>query len=896
MSSIPIERWKLVSPYLDRALELSPADREVWLTELTNSTPDIAADVRTLLAAREENDFDGFLADSPAANAVEVAPAVLAGKRVGPYILEREIGRGGMGSVWFASRGDGRYDARVAVKLLTNAWVGEQGSRRFRREGNVLARLDHPNVARLLDAGVTEGGQPYLVLEYVEGSRIDEYANAQQLSVRARLRLFVGVLAAVSHAHRQLIIHRDIKPSNIFVTNDGTVKLLDFGIAKLITHDESTDAQTRADSRLLTPEYAAPEQLLGQPVTTATDVYSLGVTLYVLLTGQHPFPTVSHSLEAEVPRLLRGDLDSILRKALRKQPNERYASVDGFADDLRRFLNHEPVSAGPDSVRYRVGKFVRRHRGAVVGGVLTAIVLIAAVITTSLQMIEARRQRDEARFQARRAESANEFLNVLLLSDGGPDKPPLGRVERLELGARIIEQQYRDDPQFAGRMLVQLGRQFRGLSDTRRAVELMTRAYVLGQQQNDIELMARAQCTAAYAEVLAQALEPAKVRLVEAHDLMGQLSRPDVGLRVDCLQAEGQLELRSEHYPESEALLIDARRLLETSGETHRAAYTSVLNDLGGVYMQTYRLRESLDMAKLVGATHERYGRGGTSARLTILSNQTVSMAQMGETVEALALFERILKRARELESAGAEHFSYGVNRAAALNRLDRPEEALVAVAGLAARARSAENKHWLLGTLRTSAMSYAMLGRFDEAERDIQEATAVLNEGTAPNLAMRIPVELARARVYMGRGELESAQKVVTDALTFANYPEKKQLISVRAALAMGSEIAFARGQFAESETYARNALEMAEAVTRGPDTSGDVGEALVLLARARLVQGKRDAGPLLERALPPLTHGLGPSHRLTVLATSLKAASTDTDKTTATLQRDSGTPVATR
>ena len=314
-----------------------------------------------------------------------------------------------MGSVWRARRVDDRFETTVAVKFLHASWIGLQGEQRFRSEGQMLGRLDHPNIARLIDAGLLDATHPYLVLEYVEGETIDAYCAAKKLNVEARVELFLGVLAAVAHAHSHLIVHRDIKPSNIFVTHSGSVKLLDFGIAKLLDDATGAAALTKSGGTALTPQFAAPEQLLGKAVTTATDVYSLGLVLYVLLTGRHPILAESDSsaqlihavLTEDAPqastvasmpapwrRSLQGDLDNILGKALKKVPAERYASVGAFADDLKRYLTHEPVKAHADTVTYRLTKFVRRHRGGVLSGVLTVLVLCAATIITFLQKIE----------------------------------------------------------------------------------------------------------------------------------------------------------------------------------------------------------------------------------------------------------------------------------------------------------------------------------------------------------------------------------------------------------------------------------------------------------------------------------------------------------------------------
>jgi serine/threonine-protein kinase len=880
-----VDRWQVISGYLDRALELAPEERGAWLSELASREPAIAEEVSQLLDVRSEHGFDSFLGDSPVCAALDVVPGNMSGKRIGAYVLEREIGRGGMGSVWLASRGDGHYEGRVAVKLLGGAWLGEDATRRFRREATLLARLDHPHIARLIDAGITDFGQPYLVLEYVQGASIDEHCKTFGLGVPARLQLFSKVLEAVAYAHRRLIIHRDIKPANIFVADDGAVKLLDFGIAKLITHDELATPQTHAASVALTPEYASPEQLLGQSVTTATDIYTLGLTLFKLLTGRHPFPEARQStadavrtavhvdaplpsdvaLSQDTARELRGDLDNILCKALRKAPEDRYATVDAFADDLRRVLTHEPVTAGPDTVRYRVSKFVRRHRGSVAAGALTALALIAATAITTVQMIEARHQRDEAGFQTRRAEAANEFLNVLLQSDGGSDKPMLNGRERLELGVQMIERQYRDDPQFAARMLILLGEQFRGNNETKRAIELYSKAYDLGRQTRNPELMARAQCTAAYAEAVAQNTELAPKRLAEAKRLLAGVRNPLVDAQVDCLQAEGLLMSRLGDFNRAESILKQAQKLLEQANETYRATYTSVLNDLGGTYAQTNRYQKAYEMARLNGATHERYGRGGTGARMIIWSNEAVALAAMGEIKAAWELREKIQERVAYLEPDGQASLPFAVNLALVLNRLGRPGEALNALTNSVQRARDSHNNFWLLASLRATGESYTQLGRFAEAEAALADAMK-LAQTAKPNLNNRIPIEVAAIRLKMLRGDLDGAQRQAEALLAMADYPASQKFGAVRMVLTVASEIALKAGHPVEAERRARQALAVSESMARGENTSGDVGEALLALSKAKAAQSSIEtAKPLLERAVRCLTNGFGSDYGLT-------------------------------
>src|SRR5829696_4929618 len=286
MPVIDRARWQQLEPLLDRALELSGDELTPWLADLRSRSPELAAELTSLLSGEAVADRVGFLADPP--------DATLAGLQLGAYTLERPLGHGGMGSVWLARRTDGRFEGRAAVKLLNLALLSRAGQERFRREGSLLARLTHPGVARLYDAGVSASGQPYLVLEYIEGQRIDVFTREHALTREARVRLVLQVLAAVGHAHANLIVHRDIKPSNILVTADGTVKLLDFGIAKLLEeHQDGERTGLTADGGALTPDYAAPEQVRGEPITTSTDVYSVGVLLYLLLSGRHPTNTTA---------------------------------------------------------------------------------------------------------------------------------------------------------------------------------------------------------------------------------------------------------------------------------------------------------------------------------------------------------------------------------------------------------------------------------------------------------------------------------------------------------------------------------------------------------------------------------------------------------------------------
>ena len=452
MSDSYRQHWPRLSPLLDELLDLPPADRPARLQALRTQDPGLAADLEALLQRQDALDAQGFMT-----GAALPPPPGLTGQTLGAYTLERELGRGGMGQVWLARRTDGRYEGQVAIKLLQGGLFGRGDVARFEREGRILARLDQPHIARLLDAGVAdEGRQPFLVLEYVDGLPIDRHVQQRGLAVADCLRLVIDAAEAVAHAHARLILHRDLKPSNILVRADGQLKLLDFGIAKLLDEQAGAAAGdlTQQGGALFTPDYAAPEQLQGEDVTTATDVYALGVLLFRLLGGGHPardaattpLDRLRVAVEEEAPRLsdqvlrlggpdaarrareLRGDIDTIVAKALRKRPAERYANAAELAEDLRRTLAHEPIAAHPPGWWYLGSRFLRRHRM----GVAAAAVALAAVLGgASVAVLEAR----EAQAQREQAEGLLEFM----LGDLRKRLQPVGRLDALDaVGERAL--------------------------------------------------------------------------------------------------------------------------------------------------------------------------------------------------------------------------------------------------------------------------------------------------------------------------------------------------------------------------------------------------------------------------------------------------------------------------
>ena len=469
------ERWVQIRRIFEGALERPQQDRANYLRGVCARDDQLRQEVETLLASHDES---GDFLNQPAA---ELPGALLRTSddlssaefprmlRAGPYQLERRIGRGGMGSVWLASRVDHEYQRKVAIKMVKRGMDSAEILRRFRRERQLLAGLDHPNIARLIDGGSTPDGLPYLVMEYVEGTPIDHYCEQRKSSISERLNLFRSVCAAVQYAHTNLVVHRDIKAGNILVARDGTPKLLDFGIAKLIhTEFEAPAAETRPELRPMTLEYASPEQVRGESITTASNVYSLGVLLYKLLTGKFPYgPGVKSRMamqqaicEKDPPRpssvvlsdaggaipqatqiklaqeetrdkarlrlkrKLSGDLDAIILKALRKEPARRYASVEQFSEDIRRYLEGKPVKARGYAVDYRTRKFVTRNAAGV--GVMAA--LLALLLGGALWLgIQARRDRalaDAARSrESRHGTGADPGLRTVgRIQPGRPDR------------------------------------------------------------------------------------------------------------------------------------------------------------------------------------------------------------------------------------------------------------------------------------------------------------------------------------------------------------------------------------------------------------------------------------------------------------------------------------------
>jgi serine/threonine protein kinase len=751
------QRWHRASLHLDRALDLPASERDACLAVLRTEDPAAAADVEALLAEHRLLSAEGFL-DAPAS--VLPLDLPLAGVAVGAYTLVSPIGHGGMGSVWLASRSDGRFEGQAALKLLSASLVGRAGEERFKREGTILARLTHPHIARLIDAGVSRTGQPYLVLEHIDGRHIDRFCDEERLGVDARIHLFLDVQSAVAHAHANLIVHRDLKPSNVLVTSGGDVKLLDFGIAKLIESDTTGHAAptmlTREAGPALTPKYAAPEQVTGGPITTATDVYALGVLLFELLSGRHPtgvpdgapaakfvravveqeplrLSTAAHALDLEAEqalaakrgttpdklrRALRGDLETIVGKALKKNAAERYASVAEFADDLRRYVEHQPILARPDTVRYRAAKFVRRHQRsiAVVAAALVGVAALVAFYTVRLAA-----ERDRARMQAEKASKVSELLTGIL-TGADPYRTPDAReptVENLlQRGAERVAADLRDQPELQAEMFTLIGRTYERMGRLSQAQPLLEQALAIGRRT----------------------LGPDHVRLAQSLNDLGVLERQLGNLdRAEPLLTESlamRRRLLGSVDKDVAVTLVEVARVLQDRGRSAEAEPLA---------------REALAIRRQVfGEEHQETAVSKNELGLLILRHGDVAGAEP-LLRENLATTERTL---------GADH----PNAAAAKGNVAQVLIAKGDAAGaekllreaLAVNGRVFGEGHVRYATmLNTLAGALELQGRLAEAQSMFEQSLRIAEPQLSadhPRLLV-LEVNLARAQIARGRG-----------------------------------------------------------------------------------------------------------------------------------------------
>ncbi len=676
------DRWRLASPHLDRLLELPAEERRPYLAGLASEDPALAADLELLLGEERslrderylEHDAQDLLAESD-----------LVGQVFGAYALLEPLGAGGMGSVWLARRNDGRFEGTAAVKLLSAALLDSEGVARFRREGTILARLKHPHIAHLIDAGVSAIGQPYLVLEHVSGEPIDRWCDNRALDVASRVRLFLDVLAAAAYAHSNLVVHRDLKPSNVMVSTEGRVKLLDFGIAKLLAgggEDSAPTPVTREAGGAFTPAFAAPEQVLGERATTATDVYALGALLYLLLAGRHPVDSAGTSpaallraiLETDpdrpsdvvvdsrtmpaalrataarrastperLRRELRGDLDTIVAKALKKRPEERYASVTALAEDLRRYLAEEPIHARPDSWAYRSGKFARRNARSLAAAAAAVFVLTAVVAFYGARLAE---ERDRERLAAQKAAQVSEFLTGLLTNadpfEAADRREPTVR-SLLDLGATRVRHDLAAQPELRREMLTLLGRIYERRGAYGQALPLLDEAVALGRAQGPSRALAGSLNDLGVAQGKKAQWDAARATLEEALGMRRQVlgaEHRDVAVTESelgrVLFDQGRLDEAEAHFRSALAIRRKALGPADHETATSLSDLGLLLRDKGDRAAAEALFRETLAVTRTTrGPQHPDVA--------TALGNLALAVNERGDPAAAEAMFRQAL-------------------------------------------------------------------------------------------------------------------------------------------------------------------------------------------------------------------------------------------------------------
>ena len=762
------DRWSLVQSLFDAALEKEPSMRVTFLKEACAQDLELYREVSALL---ESDQWVNTFLDGVAMDAVSLGDALdhdttlPMGTSVGPYMLERLIGQGGMGAVYLAERSDGHFEQKVALKVVKRGMDTDEIIKRFKGERQILARLQHKSVARLLDGGVTEDGLPYFAMEYIEGDNLTSHCKKKELDIESRLRLFLQVCEAVDYAHRNLVVHRDLKPANILVVSGEQVKLLDFGIAKWLTGgDVDPDAAiTRAGQRVLTPEYAAPEQVRNQTITTATDVYALGVILFELLTGERPYQLTSHNpvevetvicnTQPEAPskrvlknkrpltkddtatslaRKLRGDLDVICLKALQKDPDRRYATAREMAADLQAHLSGQPISARKDSLGYVAGRFLKRNQLAVS---VTAGVLLAFVATISWYTWQLARERDLAQQEAERVAAVSNFLQEIFeYSDPGVSQgEAISARELLDMGADRLDDELADQPEVKASLLDVVGNVYQSLGYYPRAESLISqsldiRTQLYGEVHEEVSLSMNN--LAAVLKELGR-LEEAETYYRRSLEIRKQVLAPD---HLDISAGMNNLAFLLDQigeYEEAESLMREAlardRATLPEGDENLTAALNNLASLLHekGEYDEALPLYiEALDIRRSLFEKHPLLALS--------IDNLAVLYHDFSEYAKAESLYVEAYEMRKDLFEPGHPDIGLSLNNIAVLkwDQGDLQQAVSYMEDARIIYADQLGERHPDLGTINGNlAGLYRQLGSMDRAESYYREALSINTE-----------------------------------------------------------------------------------------------------------------------------------------------------------------------
>jgi serine/threonine protein kinase len=851
-------KWERLQELFSRAVDLSFTERNAFVERETADDPQLREELLGLLAC------DTGKSTGPLTTALGAAldattrdqRRALIGKVVGNYKLTSVLGHGGTGTVYLAERADRQYSAQVAVKIVDTATVQGELGMRFRAERQILASLNHPNIARLLDAGETDEGQPFLIMEYVHGEPVDRYCDRQQLDLEARLNLFLDICGAVQYAHQNLIVHRDLKPANILVTVEGSAKLLDFGIAKLLDVGDSASvlALTRMNDRLLTPEYASPEQILGRPVTTASDVYALGVVLYELLTGLRPYVVAAAASQLELERSicvtdphkpssvvkraidagpvegqsniaalaaarqlipdrlqrrLQGDIDAIVMRALRKEPQHRYGSIEQLTADIRRFLAREPVQARQGNWLYYSQRFARRHTLGVSASATFVAMILGFAVTMSVQRQRIAQERDRATQESARAEKVSQFmLDVFAAADPFENEGKAYTArDLLDQASRTIRGDLSEQPEVRARLFETMGKAYRRQGQLETAVGFYQDALRIHEQSKTPIDTPVASILTEMAAALNQLgrLKESDEAMTKALRIAQENKSQETIAGAELLASLGQLEHVRGNTERAEQYLNRGLELTQRLSGLRSVGAAAILSDLSNLRMW----RDDLDGAEQAAREAVSIYRETTNEYHPDRIMASHLLARLlnlrGRTAEAAELLEQTLTSQRlvygEFSSKVSETMSELASVRAHQGQLSEAERLTIDALSIEEKARGAS--HHASGYLLVGlAQIHLRQRRLTEAESEVRRGLEIFATTLPPDHQYVASAEYISGEIFLSLNRLADAESMLTASMNRWKRTEAPAWRAARSAGALG-EALHRLGRSTEAEKY---------------------------------------------------------------------------------------------
>jgi len=853
--------WARVQEIFHQALERPAAARDLYLAEACLGDAELEASVRSLLDAHEDD--DGLIALLEP----DTGPRLygLEKDQIGPFRILRPLGQGGMGMVFLATREEHDVTQTVALKLLRMDFVDPRLVERFRVERQILARLEHPGIARLITAGATDGGQPYFAMEFVEGISLLSHCRRNRCTLEERLRLFLEVCDAVEYAHQQLVVHRDLKPANILVTEEGRAKLLDFGVAKLLEAGDAGEGHTKTGG-WFTPEYASPEQLRHQPVTTLSDVYALGVVLYELLAGVRPFDfrglspsaieqQVSHETpprpseragDQHLARALRGDLDTIILKALAAEPARRYASVRELADDVRRFQENKPVRARPDRWVYRASKFARRHRAMVAAAGVVMFSLVGGLAAVTWQAAVASRARDRAEQALEESQSVSQFMAALFQAADPTRVAGDTAASRAILRQGVAEvDRLKDQPVVQARMLDALGTVLANMGEYERANELITRGLALRREHLDPGDVDIAESLQHLGRVLrAQSrFEESEDSYLEALDLLRRSDQARGPMEASLLRDLGFLMPYLSRDTDAERYYADALVLTRAVYGDQSPQVAELMIQVASIQRRigNYAVAESL-MQDVVTRHRRDIGPRDTRTGTALFHLADLVILHSADTTRAERLYREGIDiyRASGGSAIGAVHGLGALADLMSVRGNHAEAESLLRESLNVNRRAFGDGSPPVAGSIDAIAAELARQGRYGEAVRENRKALAIWHAVVGSEHSAVAGSLQNLARILMDSGAYAQADSIVREVIALRTRLHGAGSAVVGVSLSLRGEILYRRLRYAQADTVLQQALAVLR--SQQNDTHVDVREAYGRLANVADALGRRE------------------------------------------------------